>query len=147
MLHSLKVLDLMNDRIAEVHTGETVGEVARKLLRTNVAGARVVDDPPGDFSHAHHRTAGVVTAWELAERAAQGDAQIPVQAVMLTDWPKVHPEDDAAKALDALACGDAAVVVVVDGRSEIIGLVTPDDLRRGVTIARIELARSSPSPP
>jgi CBS domain-containing protein len=107
-----------------------------------LAGARVVEDPPGDVSHEHHRTVGVVTSWELARRASMGEAEVPVQRVMHVDWPSVHPEDDGAKTLDTLANGQAPAVVVRDGGDEIIGLVTAEDVRRAVAIAAIGGASS-----
>jgi Zn-dependent protease/CBS domain-containing protein len=135
VLHGMRVLEFMTDRLGEVHADEPATIAGRELLRKNLDGARVVADPPGDSSHQHHRTIGVVTAWELAQFAAHGAPDQPVERAMHTDWPTVRPDDDAAKTLDALAMGDAPAVVVVDGTDRIIGLVTTEDIRRAVAIA------------
>jgi Zn-dependent protease/predicted transcriptional regulator len=140
VLAGMPVGHLMNSRLGEAHAGETAGEVARRLLRDNLAGAKVVNDEPSGAT-----TMGVVTSWELVERAARGARDAPVQSAMHTDLPTVHPEDDAAKTLDLLTRGGANAVVVLDGRDEVIGLVTQADVERAVALASLARVGQYPS--
>lgn len=132
VLTGLPVADLMNERIGEVHLGETAGDAARRLLRNQLAGAKVVkDDGEGGA------TLGIVTSGDLVDRAARGAADAPVQSAMHTDLPTLHADDDASKTLDLLARDGADAVVVLNWREEVIGLVTQAEIRRAVTLASL----------
>jgi Zn-dependent protease/CBS domain-containing protein len=132
VLLGMPVADLMNDRVGEAHVGETAGEVARRLVRNNLAGAKVVKDEPDGSA-----TMGFVTSRELVDRAARGAADAPVQSAMHTDFPTIHAEEDAAKTLDLMADGGRNAVVVLNLRDEVIGLVTPAEIQRAVTLASL----------
>jgi Zn-dependent protease/predicted transcriptional regulator len=131
-LTGLPVADLMNERIGEVHLSDTAGDAARRLLRNQLAGAKVVkDDAPGGA------TLGIVTSGELVDRAARGAAAAPVQSAMHTDLPTLHADDDASKTLELLARDGTDAVVVLNWRNEVIGLVTQAEIRRAVTLASL----------
>jgi Zn-dependent protease len=134
MVHLLKgvpVTDFMSDRLGEARIDETVGEVLRRLLRGGLAGARVVDPrDPWAF--------GVVTADDLEGVAARGGMDAPVSAAMGSGLAKVHPGDDASQALEALSNGETRAVLVVGPHEEVLGVVTPGDLRRAVALGRLQ---------
>ncbi len=81
--------------------------------------------------------AGVVTADELEGLAARGGAGAPV-TVAIDEAPRVvHPGEDPAGALQALSSGQASAVVVVDGHDQVIGLVTPSEVKRAALLGRL----------
>ncbi len=146
MLKGVPVHDLMTDRLGEARPDETAGDVARRLLRHDLVGARVVE-PPIDGA-AEPRTVGVVMAWDLARRAARGEGDAPLSAAMRTDLPRAHPGDDAERTLSALASGSVpAVVVVDDAEREVLGLVTTADLERATALGGLARDRRAPPPP
>jgi Zn-dependent protease len=129
VLEGLPVAQLMTDRLGEAYVDERAGEVARRLLRQNLVGARVID-AVHDGTHDDH-VVGVVTAWDLSRPALR---EATVGAALRADVPKVHTQDDAATTLDALTTGDADTVVVLDQEEHVVGVVTPDDLRRAFAL-------------
>jgi len=131
VLKGMLVMQFMTDKLGEAHLGENAADVARRLLEHDLAGAKVVEEEPG----GGERTLGVVTALELAQRAAR-EADAPVQSA-LHELPKVHAADDASKTLEALSRSESAAVVVVDEREEVVGLVTEMDLRRAMVLASL----------
>jgi len=131
-LAGIPVRSVMNERIGEAHIGEPSRDVARRLLRDHLSSAKIVSDAPSGSA-----TMGVVMSLELAERAAQGSADKPVESAMHTDLPTAHPDDDAASTLDLLAHGDTSAVVVVSGQDEIVGVVTLADIQRALALAAL----------
>jgi Zn-dependent protease len=131
-LSGMTVHDFMSDRLGEAWSDETVGAVLRRLLRSGLSGATVmehVDD--------RARMAGVVTADDLEGAAERGGAGAPVTAAMDQAPRVVHPEEDVTRALGALSSGETHAVVVVDAQDHVIGLVTPADLRRAAVLGKL----------
>jgi hypothetical protein len=56
---------------------------------------------------------------------------------MASHLPEAHPWDTAANALDALSNGDAPAIVVRNANDDVVGLVTPNELRRASVLGRI----------
>jgi Zn-dependent protease/predicted transcriptional regulator len=131
-LTGIRVRSVMNDRMGEAHVGEMTSDVAQRLLRDHLAGAKVVSDAPSGSA-----TMGVVMSLELAERAAEGSADKPVESTMHTDLPTVHADDDAAATLDLLSQSRTGAVVVVSGQDEVIGIVTQEDVQRAMALASL----------
>lgn len=134
VLEGLPVAEVMTSRLGEAHADERAGEVARRLFRQNLAGALVVD---GDGEHDGldpDHVLGVVTAWDLARPELHRAPDATVGKAMRTDVPRVHTRDDAAATLDALVGGDAEAVLVLDEGEHVVGLVTPADLQRAITL-------------
>jgi Zn-dependent protease/CBS domain-containing protein len=128
VLRGVPVGQFMSERVGQAFPDEHPAEVARRLLRDNLVGARVADPD------APRRTLGVVTARDLARsREPEGT----IAEAMRTDLPKLHPRDDATPTMDALSSGEASAIVVVDDADDIVGLVLPDDLQRALTLGGV----------
>lgn len=140
VLRGLPVARFMTGRLGEARPEESTGDVARRLLLDDLAGARVVAERSD--GELRPRTIGIVTAEELADRAAHGAGALPVESAVHTDLPTVHRQDDASRTLDVLGRGTAAAVVVLDEADEIVGLVTEEDVRRALALAAIRPSRS-----
>jgi Zn-dependent protease/predicted transcriptional regulator len=132
VLEGLPVAEVMTDRLGEAHADERAGEVARRLFRQNLAGALVVDGEHDGLDPDH--VLGVVTAWDLARPELHRAPDATVGKAMRTDVPRVHTRDDAAATLDALVNGEAEAVLVLDEGEHVVGLVTPADLQRALTL-------------
>jgi CBS domain-containing protein len=131
-LRGLSVADVMSGRVGVARADEPAGDVARRLLRHDLVGARVVRDG----------SIGVVTAFDLAKRASRGEAALPIASAVRTDLPHAHAGDDAERTLSTLASGEVpAVVVTDDAETDIIGLVTPADLERAAALEALPADR------
>jgi CBS domain-containing protein len=80
---------------------------------------------------------GVVTAEDLEGLAERGGVGAPVTAAMDPSPRRVRADEDAAPALEALSSGQARSVVVVDAEDHVLGLVTPNELRRAVLLGKL----------
>lgn len=123
----------MSDWLGEAQAEEPVGDVLRRLVRGGLAGARVwgPDGAPG------RSLVGIVTADGLEGVAERGGAGAPVTSAMDQRPPEAHPWDEATTALESLASGDAQAVAVVDEAGDIIGVVTPSELKRAAVLGRL----------
>jgi Zn-dependent protease len=132
IIRGIPIAQFMTDRIGEAHADESAKVVAERLLRNNLAGARVVDDMT---SGGARRELGVVTVWDLARPAERG-ALLPVTvgAAMSRDVPRAHAGDDASRSIEAVASGEASVVAVLDEGERVIGLVTPAEIQRALAL-------------
>ena len=126
-LQGVPLSEVMSDRIGAARADETVGEVLRRVLRGGLVGAEVSNGV------AH----GVVTAEDLEGIAARGGMGEPVTAAMDPAPRLVHPGEDAAPALEALTSGEARAVVIVDAQDHVVGMVTPNELRRAAVLGRL----------
>ncbi|KYF99073.1 zinc metallopeptidase, partial [Sorangium cellulosum] len=61
LLRGLPVARFMTDRLGDAYADESPRAVAERLLRHNLVGARVIDDPRGGEGR---REIGVVTVWD-----------------------------------------------------------------------------------
>jgi Zn-dependent protease/CBS domain-containing protein len=135
-LSGVAVGELMSPRVGEAGADEQVRDVLRRLLYAGMSGARVWE-PDGIPEHAHRHVVGVVTTDALEGAAERGAASAPVATAMEAHLPEAHPWDTAESALDALSSGDAPAVVVRNADEEVIGLVTPSELRRASVLGRL----------
>ncbi|AKT36788.1 neutral zinc metallopeptidase [Chondromyces crocatus] len=131
ILRGMPVARLMTDRLGEARADESAPAVAERLLRHNLAGARVVGPlRPGDLD----RELGVVTAWDLGRMAERGELPLTMAAAIRSDLPRVHARDDASHSIDALTAGDTGAVAVLDETEHVVGLVTPAEIQRAMAL-------------
>lgn len=132
-LEGVPVRDLMSERLGEASAEEPVRDVLGRLIRNGLSGARVWSHNGAPAPHL----VGVVTTDGLTGAAEHGAGQAKVAEAMDPGLPAAHPWDEAAVALQPLSNGDANAVVVFDNMNDVIGLVTPDELRRALTLGRL----------
>lgn len=123
----------------------TLEEAARKILETRYGGFPVVDE--------EGRLLGLLQVEELLPRPEnvpfsdvealqlfgewvdEGTLQeiyrryqsTPVEAVMLKEIPRVHPEDPLGKALQVLLTTEVHHLPVVDRENRVVGILTRSD--------------------
>jgi CBS domain-containing protein len=124
----------------------TLEEAARKILETRYGGFPVVDE--------EGRLLGLLQVEELLPRPEnvpfsdvealqlfgewvdEGTLQeiyrryqsTPVEAVMLKEIPRVHPEDPLGKALQVLLTTEVRHLPVVDQEDKVVGILTRSDI-------------------
>jgi CBS domain-containing protein len=124
----------------------TLEEAARKILETRYGGFPVVDE--------EGRLLGLLQVEELLPRPEnvpfsdvealqlfgewvdEGTLQeiyrryqsTPVEAVMLKEIPRVHPEDPLGRALQVLLTTEVRHLPVVDQEDKVVGILTRSDI-------------------
>jgi CBS domain-containing protein len=142
----MKVADLMTRAPEILGPKATLEEAARKILETRYGGFPVVDE--------EGRLLGLLQVEELLPRPEnvpfsdvealqlfgewvdEGTLQeiyrryqsTPVEAVMLKEIPRVHPEDPLGKALQVLLTTEVRHLPVVDQEDKVVGILTRSDI-------------------
>jgi CBS domain-containing protein len=142
----MKVADLMTRAPEILRPKATLEEAARKILETRYGGFPVVDE--------EGRLLGLLQVEELLPRPEnvpfsdvealqlfgewvdEGTLQeiyrryqsTPVEAVMLKEIPRVHPEDPLGKALQVLLTTEVRHLPVVDREDKVVGILTRSDI-------------------
>jgi CBS domain-containing protein len=142
----MKVADLMTRAPEILRPKATLEEAARKILETRYGGFPVVDE--------EGRLLGLLQVEELLPRPEnvpfsdvealqlfgewvdEGTLQeiyrryqsTPVEAVMLKEIPRVHPEDPLGKALQVLLTTEVHHLPVVDQEDKVVGILTRSDI-------------------
>jgi CBS domain-containing protein len=142
----MKVADLMTRAPEILRPKATLEEAARKILETRYGGFPVVDE--------EGRLLGLLQVEELLPRPEnvpfsdvealqlfgewvdEGTLQeiyrryqsTPVEAVMLKEIPRVHPEDPLGKALQVLLTTEVRHLPVVDRENRVVGILTRSDI-------------------
>jgi CBS domain-containing protein len=142
----MKVADLMTRAPEILRPKATLEEAARKILETRCGGFPVVDE--------EGRLLGLLQVEELLPRPEnvpfsdvealqlfgewvdEGTLQeiyrryqsTPVEAVMLKEIPRVHPEDPLGKALQVLLTTEVRHLPVVDQEDKVVGILTRSDI-------------------
>ena len=142
----MKVADLMTRAPEILRPKATLEEAARKILETRYGGFPVVDE--------EGRLVGLLQVEELLPRPEnvpfsdvealqlfgewvdEGTLQeiyrryqsTPVEAVMLKEIPRVHPEDPLGKALQVLLTTEVRHLPVVDQEDKVVGILTRSDI-------------------
>jgi CBS domain-containing protein len=141
----MKVADLMTRAPEILRPKATLEEAARKILEIRYGGFPVVDE--------EGRLLGLLQVEELLPRPEnvpfsdvealqlfgewvdEGTLQeiyrryqsTPVEAVMLKEIPRVHPEDPLGKALQVLLTTEVHHLPVVDRENRVVGILTRSD--------------------
>jgi Predicted transcriptional regulator, contains C-terminal CBS domains len=141
----MKVADLMTRAPETLSPKATLAEAARKILETRYGGFPVVDE--------EGRLLGLLQVEELLPRPEnvpfsdvealqlfgewvdEGTLQeiyrryqsTPVEAVMLKEIPRVHPEDPLGKAIQVLLTTEVRHLPVVDQEDKVVGILTRSD--------------------
>jgi len=142
----MKVAEVMTRAPETLSPKATLAEAARKILETRYGGFPVVDE--------EGRLLGLLQVEELLPRPEnvpfsdvealqlfgewvdEGTLQeiyrryqsTPVEAVMLKEIPRVHPEDPLGKALQVLLTTEVRHLPVVDRENRVVGILTRSDL-------------------
>lgn len=122
----MKARDLMTPNPAQVNPTDSLQRVSQ-LMEEHDCGCIPVVNADGQRS-----VVGVVTDRDIAVRAvAKGrPVSTPVSEIMTPNPDVVSPDDDLARVERLMSDRQIRRVVVVDGTSEVVGIISQADLAR-----------------
>jgi CBS domain-containing protein len=142
----MKVADLMTRAPETLRPKATLEEAARKILETRYGGFPVVDEEgrllgllqveellprPENVPFSDVEALQLFGEWvdeDTLQEIYRRYQSTPVEAVMLKEIPRVHPEDPLGKALQVLLTTEVRHLPVVDQEDKVVGILTRSDI-------------------
>jgi len=142
----MKVADLMTRAPEILRPKATLEEAARKILETRYGGFPVVDEEgrllgllqveellprPENVPFSDVEALQLFGEWvdeDTLQEIYRRYQSTPVEAVMLKEIPRVHPEDPLGKALQVLLTTEVRHLPVVDQEDKVVGILTRSDI-------------------
>ncbi len=119
LAHHTKVQTLIRN-VAKIEHTESVQEIARKMLESNVYELPIVDH--------QNKVRGTVTAERLLNKVSKGPyGKIPINTLMTTDVTTIKPDESIGKAIKIFKENRISRLPVVK-KGKLIGLLTMDDI-------------------
>ena len=122
----MKARELMTPNPAQVNPTDSLQRVSQLMAEHDCGCIPVVN------TDTHRSVVGVVTDRDIAVRAvAKGrPVSTPVSEIMTPNPDVVSPDDDLARVERLMSDRQIRRVVVVDGASEVVGIISQADLAR-----------------
>lgn len=123
LVYELKIGQIMTSRVITV-TPETTMRELKNLLRDNrISGTPVLDGGA---------LVGIVSIEDLILTLEQGDLDSPVRQHMTTRVHTVYEDESVVQALNKFAQTGVGRLPVIRRTGQLVGIITPDDITRGV---------------
>ena len=123
LLYELKIGDVMIRRVITVEPGTRMRDFKNLMRDNRISGTPVVEDG---------KLAGIVSIEDLIRALEQRDMEAPVSQFMTTQLHTVDEHDSVGQALKKFAQTRVGRLPVVDEQGGLVGIITPDDVTRGV---------------
>jgi CBS domain-containing protein/anti-sigma regulatory factor (Ser/Thr protein kinase) len=123
LLYELKIGDVMIRRVITVKPGTRMHDFKNLMRDNRISGTPVVEDG---------KLAGIVSIEDLIRALEQRDMDAPVSQFMTTQLHTVDEHDSVGQALKKFAQTRVGRLPVVDEQAGLVGIITPDDVTRGV---------------
>src|SRR5450759_465394 len=123
LLYELKIGDVMIRRVITVEPGTRMRDFKNLMRDNRISGTPVVEDG---------KLAGIVSIEDLIRALEQRDMDAPVSQFMTTQLHTVDEHDSVGQALKKFAQTRVGRLPVVDEQGGLVGIITPDDVTRGV---------------
>jgi CBS domain-containing protein len=142
----MKVAEVMTRAPETLSPRATLAEAARKILETRYGGFPVVDEKgrlvgllqveellprPENVPFSDVEALQLFGEWvdeDTLQEIYRRYQSTPVEAVMLKEIPRVHPEDPLGKALQVLLTTEVRHLPVVDQEDKVVGILTRSDI-------------------
>jgi CBS domain-containing protein len=142
----MKVAEVMTRAPETLRPRATLAEAARKILETRYGGFPVVDEEgrllgllqveellprPENVPFSDVEALQLFGEWvneDTLQEIYRRYQSTPVEAVMLKEIPRVHPEDPLGKALQVLLTTEVRHLPVVDQEDKVVGILTRSDI-------------------
>ncbi|HEX9116319.1 MAG TPA: CBS domain-containing protein [Anaerolineae bacterium] len=123
LVYELKIGDVMSRRLITVEP-ETPMRAVKEILRDRrISGTPVL---------AGGRLVGIVSIEDVILAMEQGRLDAAVGSAMTTHLHTVHADETVVRALSIFAKTDVGRLPVLDAEDRLVGIITPDDITRGV---------------
>ena len=142
----MKVAEVMTRAPETLSPKATLAEAAGKILETHYGGFPVVDEKgrlvgllqveellprPENVPFSDVEALQLFGEWvdeDTLQEIYRRYQSTPVEAVMLKEIPRVHPEDPLGKALQVLLTTEVRHLPVVDQEDKVVGILTRSDI-------------------
>ena len=118
--HNLPISEAMETELVTLPENATLDDAVEALLRTSQHDFPVVD---GDG-----HVLGVLTRDDMFRALKRDGSSAPVTSVMHRNLPAVAPDEPFDKAFSLMQDAASPALPVVDGRGNLLGLVTPENV-------------------
>ena len=123
LIYELRVSDVMVRKLITVAPGISMRDFKELLRDSRISGTPVVDG--GDL-------VGIVSIEDLIRAMEHGKLDRPVSRYMTTQLHVVQEDESVGLALQKFAQTRVGRLPVVSAEGKLVGLITPDDITRGV---------------
>ena len=123
LVYELKTAEVMSRRLVTATPQMTMREVKGLLRDRRISGLPVLD---GD------RLVGIVSIEDLILSLERGDLDSPVRDHMTTRVHTINEGESAVRALSVFSQLHVGRLPVLDSAGKLVGIITPDDITRGV---------------
>ena len=123
LAYELKIGDIMTRQVITVEPQATVREVKEILRDRRITGTPVTID---------RQLVGIVSIEDVIVAMERGRLDMPVAQCMTTRLHTVRDQDTVVRALNAFARTGVGRLPVLDAGEQLVGILTKDDVTRGV---------------
>lgn len=123
LVYELRIGDIMSRRLVTATADTTMREVKTILRDRRISGLPVLDG--GNL-------AGIVSIEDLIRSLEENDLDAPASQYMTTLVHTIGEREPAVRALNVFARLGVGRLPVVDDEGRLVGIMTPDDITRGV---------------
>jgi CBS domain-containing protein/anti-sigma regulatory factor (Ser/Thr protein kinase) len=123
LVYELKIKQVMTSPVLSVTPETRMSELKEILRRRRISGTPVVEDG---------RLVGIVSIEDLIKALEQGAIELPVKDRMTREVVTVREEDSIIEAVKKFAQYRFGRLPVVDAGGNLVGILTGDDITRGL---------------
>ena len=123
LLYELKIADVMIQRVIAVEPGTRMRDFKGLMRDNRISGTPVV---------ANGQLAGIISIEDLIRALEQGAMDAPVSQFMTTQLHTIDQHDSVGQALKKFSQTHVGRLPVLDEQGGLVGIITPDDVTRGV---------------
>ena len=123
LVYELKIKQVMMSPVLSVTPETRMSELKEILRRRRISGTPVVEDG---------RLVGIVSIEDLIKALEQGAIELPVKDRMTREVVTVREEDSIIEAVKKFAQHRFGRLPVVDAGGNLVGILTGDDITRGL---------------
>ena len=123
LVYELKTAEVMSRRLVTATPQMTMREVKGLLRGRRISGLPVLD---GDS------LVGIVSIEDLIHSLERGDLDSPVRDHMTPRVHTINERESAVRALSVFSQFHVGRLPVLDSAGKLVGIITPDDITRGV---------------
>src|SRR5512143_2507316 len=123
LVYELKIGDVMSRSLITVTPETSMREVKRLLRDRRISGLPVL---------VGSKLAGIISIEDLIVAMERGELDLPVGERMTTRLHTIRENETVVRALSVFAKTDVGRLPVLNDADILVGILTPDDITRGV---------------